>query len=50
MSAWAVPGYTEERELGHGASARVVAATRNDTGKPVAIKYLAPRQIGRAHV
>src|ERR1700733_5976106 len=43
MSAWAVPGYTEERELGHGASARVVAATRNDTGRRVAIKYLAPR-------
>jgi tRNA A-37 threonylcarbamoyl transferase component Bud32 len=43
MSAWTVPGYTEERELGHGASARVVAATRNDTGQQVAIKYLAPR-------
>jgi serine/threonine protein kinase len=43
MSAWVVPGYTEERELGHGASARVVAATRNDTGQQVAIKYLAPR-------
>jgi tRNA A-37 threonylcarbamoyl transferase component Bud32 len=43
MSAWAVPGYTEERELGRGASARVVAATHNDTGQQVAIKYLAPR-------
>ena len=43
MSAWAVPGYTEERELGHGASARVVAATNNETGQQVAIKYLAPR-------
>ena len=43
MSAWVVPGYTEERELGHGASARVVAATHNDTGQQVAIKYLAPR-------
>jgi serine/threonine protein kinase len=43
MSAWVVPGYTEERELGHGASARVVAATHNDSGRPVAIKYLAPR-------
>lgn len=42
MSAWVVPGYTEERELGHGASARVVAAIRNDTGQQVAIKYLAP--------
>ena len=45
MSAWAVPGYTEERELGHGASARVVAATRDDTGQQVAIKYLAPRLV-----
>ena len=43
MSAWVVPGYTEERELGRGASARVVAATHNDTGQQVAIKYLAPR-------
>ena len=43
MSAWVVPGYTEQRELGHGASARVVAATRDDTGQQVAIKYLAPR-------
>ena len=43
MSAWVVPGYTEERELGHGASARVVAATHNDSGRQVAIKYLAPR-------
>jgi len=43
MSAWAVPGYTEERELGRGASARVVAAIHNDSGQQVAIKYLAPR-------
>ena len=43
MSAWVVPGYTEERELGRGASARVVAATHNDSGQQVAIKYLAPR-------
>jgi len=43
MSAWVVPGYTEEREIGHGASARVVAATRNDSGQQVAIKYLSPR-------
>ena len=43
MNAWVVPGYTEERELGHGASARVVAATHNDSGQQVAIKYLAPR-------
>ena len=43
MSAWVVPGYTEERELGRGASARVVAAIHNDSGQQVAIKYLAPR-------
>ncbi|MGD0706765.1 MAG: protein kinase, partial [Trebonia sp.] len=43
MTAWVVPGYTEERELGRGASARVVAATHNDSGQQVAIKYLAPR-------
>jgi serine/threonine protein kinase len=43
MSAWVVPGYTEQRELGRGASARVVAAIHNDSGQQVAIKYLAPR-------
>jgi serine/threonine-protein kinase len=43
MSAWVVPGYTEERELGRGASGRVVAAIHNDSGQPVAVKYLAPK-------
>jgi eukaryotic-like serine/threonine-protein kinase len=43
MSAWMVPGYTEERELGRGASGRVVAAVHDDSGQEVAIKYLAPR-------
>jgi tRNA A-37 threonylcarbamoyl transferase component Bud32 len=43
MSAWVVPGFTEEHELGRGASARVVAAIHDDTGQRVAIKYLAPR-------
>ncbi|HTR93361.1 MAG TPA: protein kinase [Trebonia sp.] len=43
MSAWAVPGYTEERELGRGASSRVVAAIHIDSGQQVAIKYLAPK-------
>ena len=43
MSAWVVPGYTEERELGRGASSRVVAAVHNDSGQQVAIKYLAPK-------
>ncbi|MEV7970180.1 serine/threonine-protein kinase [Sphaerisporangium sp. NPDC088356] len=37
---WHIPGYTEIRELGTGASGRVVMA-RNDTGNVlVAIKYL----------
>jgi eukaryotic-like serine/threonine-protein kinase len=43
MSAWAVPGYTDEREIGRGASSRVVAAIHIESGRPVAIKYLAPR-------
>src|SRR4051794_10554904 len=43
MSAWVVPGYTEERELGRGASGRVVAAVHDASGQEVAIKYLAPR-------
>ena len=37
---WAVPGYTEERPLGHGVSGRVVAAVNDMTGQRVAIKYL----------
>jgi eukaryotic-like serine/threonine-protein kinase len=36
---WAVPGYTEERLLGHGVSGRVVAAASEATGRRVAIKY-----------
>ena len=39
---WAVPGYTEERELGRGASGKVVQAVNNATGQRVAIKYLSP--------
>ncbi|WP_367321853.1 serine/threonine-protein kinase [Streptomyces sp. HUAS ZL42] len=38
---WAVPGYTQIKELGSGASGRVVLATHETTGTPVAIKYLA---------
>ncbi|NUT33777.1 MAG: serine/threonine protein kinase [Hamadaea sp.] len=41
MSGWSVPGYTEIQELGRGASGRVLLATHNQTGVPVAIKYLA---------
>jgi hypothetical protein len=39
---WAVPGYVEERQLGAGASGRVVAAVSELTGQRVAIKYLSP--------
>ena len=35
---WAVPGYTEERELGRGASGKVVEAINDLTGQRVAIK------------
>ncbi|MFF4259278.1 serine/threonine-protein kinase [Streptomyces sp. NPDC001663] len=38
---WAVPGYTQIKELGSGASGRVVLATHDTTGTQVAIKYLA---------
>jgi serine/threonine-protein kinase len=41
-----VPGFAEERELGSGASGRVVAAVRMASGTPVAIKYLSPRLFG----
>src|SRR6266702_4249316 len=41
MNAWAVPGYTEERELGRGASSRVVAAIHIGSGQQVAINFLA---------
>lgn len=40
MSTWAVPGYTESLELGSGASGRVVLAVHEETGVPVAVKYL----------
>ncbi|MDC0771691.1 serine/threonine-protein kinase [Streptomyces sp. HD] len=40
MNTWAVPGYTETLELGAGASGRVVLAVHEETGVPVAVKYL----------
>src|SRR6266702_4577514 len=43
MSSWMVPGFAGERELGQGASGRVVAAVSVVTGQPVAIKYLTGR-------
>src|SRR5579859_8170152 len=46
MNVWTVPGYTEERLLGTGASGRVVAAVSVATGQRVAIKYLRPSLAG----
>ncbi|MFH9726027.1 serine/threonine-protein kinase [Streptomyces sp. NPDC017254] len=43
MGAWVVPGYSEARELGSGGSGRVVLATHEETGLPVAVKYLSER-------
>ncbi|MGW2337642.1 serine/threonine-protein kinase [Streptomyces sp. NPDC001685] len=40
MSTWEVPGYTGSLELGSGASGRVVLAVHEETGVPVAVKYL----------
>ncbi|MFF8968988.1 protein kinase [Streptomyces sp. NPDC014995] len=40
MNSWSVPGYTETVELGSGASGRVVLAVHDETGVPVAVKYL----------
>ncbi|MGW6707402.1 serine/threonine-protein kinase [Streptomyces sp. NPDC054956] len=40
---WSVPGYSEIRELGSGASGRVVLAVHEGTGTAVAVKYLNDR-------
>ena len=40
MNTWEVPGYTGSLELGEGASGRVVLAVHEETGVPVAVKYL----------
>lgn len=37
---WELPDYLHDRELGAGASGRVVLARHRETGTPVAIKYL----------
>ncbi|MEU9734255.1 serine/threonine-protein kinase [Streptomyces sp. NPDC048002] len=47
MSTWEVPGYTESFELGSGASGRVVLAVHEETGVPVAVKYLSESLLTR---
>ncbi|MCJ0874779.1 serine/threonine-protein kinase [Streptomyces sp. AP-93] len=42
---WSVPGYSEVRELGSGASGRVVLAVHEVTGTAVAVKYLNDRML-----
>lgn len=42
-NAWTVPGYAQVRDLGSGASGRVVLAVHEATGTPVAVKYLGDR-------
>ncbi|MQS16842.1 protein kinase [Streptomyces kaniharaensis] len=37
---WELPDYVHERELGAGASGRVVLARHRESGTPVALKYL----------
>ncbi|MFF4656446.1 serine/threonine-protein kinase [Streptomyces sp. NPDC001381] len=48
MKTWSVPGFTEIRELGAGASGRVVMAVETASGTPVAVKYLNERLTGDA--
>ncbi|NDU73556.1 protein kinase [Actinomadura sp. DSM 109109] len=48
MGGWQVPGYSELRVLGEGAQGRVVLARHDATGRPAAIKYLAPALAGDA--
>ncbi|MGY1499569.1 serine/threonine-protein kinase [Streptomyces sp. QTS52] len=47
MNTWAVPGYNESLELGAGASGRVVLAVHEETGVPVAVKYLSESLLTR---
>ncbi|MFD9343599.1 serine/threonine-protein kinase [Streptomyces sp. NPDC060049] len=42
---WSVPGYSEVRPLGSGASGRVVLAVHDGTGTAVAVKYLNDRML-----
>ena len=49
-NVWQVPGYTDVRELGSGASGRVVLARHDADDTHVAIKYLNPRLLSDADV
>jgi eukaryotic-like serine/threonine-protein kinase len=46
MAQWSVPGYTEVRQLGAGATGRVVLAVHDESQQEVAIKYLARGLVG----
>jgi eukaryotic-like serine/threonine-protein kinase len=46
VNEWAVRGYSEIRELGVGATGRVVEAEHDATGQHVAIKYLSAELVG----
>jgi eukaryotic-like serine/threonine-protein kinase len=43
LSEWAVPGYTELKQLGAGGFGSVVLDRHDATGTAVAIKYLLPQ-------
>jgi len=46
VNGWTVPGFTHDRELGSGASGRVMLATDDLTSTKVAIKYLDAALVG----
>ncbi|GAB2837894.1 hypothetical protein GCM10027176_47880 [Actinoallomurus bryophytorum] len=46
MAGWALPGYSELRELGTGSFGRVVLARHDGSGTLVAIKYLSVERLG----
>jgi eukaryotic-like serine/threonine-protein kinase len=46
VAGWALPGYTELRELGTGSFGRVVLARHDGSGTLVAIKYLSVERLG----
>jgi hypothetical protein len=46
VAGWALPGYSELRELGTGSFGRVVLARHDRSGTLVAIKYLSVERLG----